>query len=278
MHCNFGKGYQRRNTIVMRQMKSLVLLSLIALATLGCNRVPITKRKQLNLRPESEMIELANVEYSKFLNEHPPLPDTDPRVQQVRRVGEKIKNNVEAFLKKNNASKRVEGFQWQFEVVDEPVVNAWCMPGGKVVVYTELLKLATDDDLLATVMGHEIAHAIARHGNERMSKGVLVNVGGAVLGAGNEEGNNDVFLQSYGIVTTLGMLKYSRKNESEADKLGLVFMALAGYKPEKAIDFWAKMSKLGGEKPPVLVSTHPSDEQRIADIKAFIPEIPKYLE
>ncbi len=241
--------------------------------------MPITKRKQLNLRPESEMIEMANIEYSKFLNEHPPLPASDPRVKQVRRVGEKIKNNVEAFLKKNNAEKRVEGFQWQFEVVDEPIVNAWCMPGGKVVVYTELLKLATDDTLLATVMGHEIAHAIARHGNERMSKALAVNVGGAILGGGQtEEGKTNVFLQSYGLVTTLGMLKYSRNNESEADKLGLVFMALAGYPPAKAIDFWAKMSKLGGEKPPVLVSTHPSDDQRIADIKEFLPEIPKYLE
>lgn len=260
-------------------MKLTYLLSflLIGAISASCVRVPITKRKQLKLRPESEMIEMATVQYSQFLNEHPPLPGTDPRVQQVRRVGDKIKENVEKFLKANNAENRVEGFQWQFEVVDEPVVNAWCMPGGKVVVYTEILKLATDDTLLAVVMGHEIAHAIARHGNERMSQAMAVNVGGVLLGSGgNQEQENNVFLQSYGLVSTLGMLKYSRKHETEADKLGLVFMALAGYEPSRAIDFWKKMSNLGGEAPPQILSTHPSDDTRINDIKEFLPEIPKY--
>lgn len=252
------------------------LALVLAMTVFGCSKVPVTNRRQTKLMDEQDLIEMAIVQYSQFLNEHPPLPPSDARVQQVRRVGAKIQANVESFLEKNNASKRVEGFQWQFEVVDEPIVNAWCMPGGKVVVYSEILKLATDDSLLAVVMGHEIAHAIARHGNERMSNGALVNVGGAILGGGGTEPNSNVFLQSYGVVTSLGMLKYSRKHESEADKLGLVFMALAGYPPAKAVDFWKKMSEIGGEKPPVIMSTHPSDDQRIDDIKAFLPEIPKY--
>ena len=222
------------------------------------------------------MIEMAVEQYSIFLNEHPPLPDNDPRVKRVREVGNKIKDNVEAFLHKQHASDRVEGFVWEFNVVDDPTVNAWCMPGGKVVVYTGILDLATDDDLLATVMGHEIAHAIARHGNERMSNAVMINAGGVILGAGTGNTNN-VFLQSYGIASQLGMLKFSRKHESESDKLGLVFMALAGYKPEKAIDFWEKMSAQGGQAPPEILSTHPSDETRIQDIREFLPEIPKYL-
>ena len=240
----------------------------------ACQRVPITKRRQLNLVPENQLIEIAKVQYAEFLSTAKVLPESDPRSKMVTRVGNNIKDNVEAFLKKEHASKRVEGFEWEFKVVDDPTVNAWCMPGGKVVVYTGILELATDDDLLATVMGHEIAHAIARHGNERYSKGIAVQVGGEVIGA---SAKSDLFKQSYGLATTLGMLKYSRKNESESDKLGLVFMALAGYKAEKAVDFWQKMSALGGQKPPQILSTHPSDETRIADIKAFLPEISKYL-
>jgi len=250
---------------------------LMVIAFIGCSKVPITNRRQSKLMNEQNLIEMAETQYSDFLKEHTPLPETDARVQMVRRVGEKIQASVETFLKENNASNRVEGFGWQFEVVDEPVVNAWCMPGGKVVVYTEILKLATTDDLLATIMGHEIAHAIARHGNERMSNNTIVNIGGSILGGGSEETDGNLFLQSYGIVSTLGMLKYSRKHETEADKLGLVFMALAGYDPQKAVDFWGKMSDLGGDKPAQIFSTHPSDDQRIEDIKAFLPEIPKYL-
>lgn len=264
----------------MRSMLRIsLLLALLTSAVVmeSCNKVPITKRKQLSLIRESTMIEMAQTNYAQFLAEHPPLPPSDPRAERVKRVGDKIAENVEKYLKENGASKRIEGFKWQFNTVDEPVVNAWCMPGGLVVVYTDILKLAgDDDDMLAVVMGHEIAHAIARHGNERMSQSVGVKIGGAVLGASTE--NNNLFLQSYGVASSLGMLAYSRKHETEADKLGLVFMALAGYDPAKAVNFWEKMSDLGGEKPPAIVSTHPSDDKRIQDIKDFLPEMPKYLE
>ena len=262
---------------MLKKLTTLGLLAVFLFTLTACPKVPVTKRRQAKLMNELELIAMAETQYAQFLAEHPPLPDSDPRVKRVKEIGVKIQKNVETFLAEQNASDRVEGFGWEFNVVDEPVVNAWCMPGGKVVVYTEILKLATDDDMLAVIMGHEIAHAIARHGNERMSQQVGVNVVGAVLGAGSKT-NNDVFLQSYGVASTLGILGYSRKHESEADKLGLVFMALAGYNPEKAITFWEKMAELGGEKPPELLSTHPSDDTRIQDIKDFLPEISKYTE
>jgi predicted Zn-dependent protease len=154
------------------------------------------------------------------------------------------------------------------------------MPGGKVVVYTRLLALATTDDELAVIMGHEIAHAIARHGNERMSQGMAAQGLGATLGAvmgNNPNTGQSVFLQAYGIGSVLGILSYSRKHETEADKLGLVFMKMAGYDPTAAIKFWTKMSELGGQAPPELLSTHPSDAKRIKDNAAFIPELTKHL-
>jgi predicted Zn-dependent protease len=263
----------------MKKNIFFVLLTMLMIIQ-SCNKIPITNRRQLNLQPESTMIEMAEVAYTKFLAENPPLPQNDERSQRVERIGKKIAAEVESYLKKNGHAKRIEGFKWEFKTVDQPVVNAWCMPGGKVVVYTEIMKLATDDDMLAVIMGHEIAHAIARHGNERMSQALAVKGMGTIVGGvfdTGSEASQNIFLQSYGLVSALGMLSYSRKHETEADKMGLVFMALAGYNPEKAIDFWQKMASMGGDKPPQMLSTHPSDEKRIQDIKDFLPKIPKYL-
>jgi predicted Zn-dependent protease len=153
------------------------------------------------------------------------------------------------------------------------------MPGGKVVVYTGLLPVTQDEAGLAVVMGHEIAHAIARHGNERMSQGMLVQLGGLALAVAvsqKPEATQNIFLQSYGITSTLGVLKYSRTHESEADKMGLVFSAIAGYDPNVAVSFWERMAAAGGQQPLELLSTHPSDETRINDIKEFLPEAMKY--
>lgn len=253
--------------------KILFLLTVIAFAV-SCTRVPITKRKQLKLMNEQELIAMADTAYSNFLAKHTVLPKSDERSVRVERVGKAIAKSIEGFLEKEGASNRIEGFNWQFNVVDEETVNAWCMPGGKVVVYTGILPLADDDTLLAVVMGHEIAHAVARHGNERMSQGTAVNIGGVVLqsSTGNK---GELFSQSYGVASALGMLKYSRTHETEADKMGLVFMKLAGYNPYKAVVFWEKMAALGGSTPQIL-STHPSDETRIADIKKFLEGIDKY--
>ena len=221
------------------------------------------------------MIGMSVTAYSDFLNQNPEVPTSDPRAAMVARVGDKIAKRVEEYLADNKQSKRVEGFEWQFKLVDQDVVNAWCMPGGKVVFYTGILPITKDEAGLAVVMGHEIAHAVARHGNERMSQGVLLQAGGATLSvmmAEKPQATQDLFLQSYGVASGLGVLKYSRKHESEADRMGLVFMAMAGYDPHEAVEFWKRMSEAGGAKPPEMLSTHPSDERRINDIEEFMGE------
>lgn len=259
-------------------MKRFLFFLLFAACITACVRVPITNRKQLKLLPEDQLIAMADTAYREFLAVNTVLPANDARTVKVRRVGQKIQSSVEAFLKKKNASERIAGFQWEFNVVDDPTVNAWCMPGGKVVVYTGILPLCADDTLLAVVMGHEIAHAVARHGNERMSQQLAVQgIGQTLGGAMADPTKRNVFLQSYGIASTLGTLKYSRTHESEADKMGLVFMYLAGYNPWKAVDFWVKMSAQGGAVPELL-STHPSDETRISDINTFLPQISAFAE
>ena len=243
--------------------------------------VPITGRKQVSLIPEKELIGMSLTNYSKFLNENKPLSATDDRTVQVKRVGENIKRAVEKFMNQKGLSKRLANYQWEFNVVDDKNVNAWCMPGGKVVVYTGLLPITKDEQSLAIVMGHEIAHAIARHGNERMSQALLVQFGGIALTIAMKDKpqvTQNIFLQSYGVGTALGMLKYSRNHESEADKLGLVFAALAGYDPKAAIGFWERMSQENsGPKPPEILSTHPSDETRIKELEKFMPEALKYF-
>lgn len=261
-----------------RISKVLLVLSFIGVA-IACTKVPISDRKQVNLLPESEMINMSLAAYGDFLNQSSVLNESDSRSQMVSRIGEKIAKSVETFLADHGQSKRVEGFQWEFKVVDDPTVNAWCMPGGKVVVYTGILPVTQDETSLAVVMGHEIAHAVARHGNERMSQQLLLEAGGMTLGAVMSEKPQvarDLFMLSYGVGSTLGILAYSRTHETEADKLGLVFMAMSGYDPQASIGFWERMSAQGGQAPPELLSTHPSDETRIQTLKEFMPEALKY--
>lgn len=262
-------------------MKRIFLLSLAALMmTIACTRVPITNRNQLNLLPEDQLMTMADTQYRQFLAQSKVLPKSDPRAQQVERVGRKIQMAVEKFMSSKGMSERIKDYKWEFNTVDDKTVNAWCMPGGKVVVYTGILPLASDEDMLAVIMGHEIAHAIARHGNERMSNIMAAQGVGnvlAVLMGSNPTTGQQIFMQAYGISSQLGILKYSRVNETEADKMGLVFMRLAGYDVNKAITFWGKMAAMGGEAPPEFLSTHPSDQTRIDDIKEFIPQIEKYI-
>ena len=259
--------------------KKLVYVFLFAIAA-SCTRVPITGRKQLNMLPEVDMMNMSLTAYRDFLKSNKVVADNDPKTVLVKKVGGRISKAVEEFMNSNKKyKKRIDGFVWEFNVVDDKVVNAWCMPGGKVVVYTGLLPITEDESSLAVVMGHEIAHAIARHGNERMSQGLAMQMAGvavAVAVSQKSAQTQNVFLQSYGVASGLGMLAYSRKHETEADKMGLVFMAMAGYDPNVAPSFWERMSKSGGVKPPELLSTHPSDETRIKDIKAFLPTAMKY--
>lgn len=263
-----------------RIKKGLVLLVLGAMV-IACSRVPITNRKQVNLLPESQMIAMSLEAYGQFLNTNDVVSASDSRTQMVKRCGEKIKNSVEAYLRDNGHGKRIDGFEWEFNLVDDDLVNAWAMPGGKVVVYTGLLDVAQDEKGLAVVMGHEIAHAIARHGNERMSQQLLLQAGGVTLSVlMNEkpEVARDLFLLSYGVAGGLGSLAFSRNHESESDKMGLIFMAMAGYNPQEAPAFWERMSAGGGPEPPEFMSTHPNHDTRIANLEAFMPEAMKYYQ
>jgi predicted Zn-dependent protease len=261
-------------------MRKLVIIGVAALTITACTRVPITNRSQLNMLPESEMIGLSLTEYNTFLSKSIVEPSSSANEQMVERIGARISSAVESYFRQNKMSKRLEGYKWEFHLVDDKQANAWCMPGGKVVVYSGLLPYTQDETGLAFVMGHEIGHAVARHGNERMSEGLIAQAGGLALNVAlsqKSEQTRNIFLTAYGVGANYGvMLPYSRTHESEADKLGLVFMAIAGYNPAEASVFFERMSKGSGPKPPELLSTHPSDETRIRDIKAFLPQALKY--
>jgi len=255
----------------------------IALITFGfsCTKVPVTGRKQLSLLPESMMLQTSFSSYNDFLakNKNKTVSVGNANAAMVQNVGKNIAAAVTRYMKQKGLSKRIKGYKWEFNLIDDKTVNAWCMPGGKVVVYTGLLPISQNEEGLAVVMGHEIAHAIARHGNERMSQGLLVQMGGlglAVALSQKPKETQNLFMQSYGAASTLGVLKYSRTHESEADKMGLIFMAMAGYNPQSAVSFWERMAKQGGGSSFELLSTHPSDETRIKDIKAFLPQATKY--
>lgn len=259
----------------MRKLQSLLLVLFLS----ACSSVPITGRKQLNLMPESDLIGMSITQYSDFLSQNNVLPDSDPRTQQVKRVGARIEAACKSFLKSTGQSSRIKNFAWEFNVVDDPTVNAWCMPGGKIVFYTGILPICASDEGVAVVMGHEIAHAVARHGNERMSQQMALQVGGVGLSVALSQKpalTQDLFNLSYGVGSQLGSLAFSRKHETESDKMGLVFMTVAGYDPNEAVEFWQRMSAQGGEKPPEMLSTHPSDDRRVNDLREFIPTAKAY--
>jgi predicted Zn-dependent protease len=257
----------------------LVLFVLLVLVE-ACARVPITGRRQMNLVGESTVMGMAEGQYREVLQTSRMVPDSDPRTQMVKRCGDRIARSATQYLNENRQGQRVEGFQWEFNLIDDPTVNAWCMPGGKVAFYTGILPVTADETGMAVVMGHEIAHAIARHGNERMSQGLALQGAGMtieVLTSQKPSLANDLFLQSFGIGSQLGMLAYSRTHETEADKMGLVFMAMAGYDPREAPKFWERMSAGSqGQAPPELLSTHPSDATRIRDLENYMAEALKY--
>lgn len=245
----------------------------------SCARVPISNRRQVNLLPEVQMIGMAQASYADFLSQHPVAPDYDRDAEMLNRVGFKIAEAVEKYMTDQHMLNRIEGFEWEFKLVQDPLVNAWCMPGGKIVFYTGILPICESEEGVAVVMGHEIAHAIARHGNERMSQQLIIQAGGATLAVLTQERPQlaqDLFFMSYGVGTSLGALAFSRQHETEADQLGLIFMALAGYNPQEAPLFWERMAAQGGGAPPEFLSTHPSHETRIADLNAFLPEAMSY--
>jgi predicted Zn-dependent protease len=252
----------------------------IAVIIISCSVVPFTGRKQLSLVPESEMITMGFAAYQEFLKENPVSSDRTA-ASLVSKVGSDISSAVNAYFTSNNLADRLKGYQWEYSLVDSKVPNAFCLPGGKVVVYSGILPIAADANGLAVVMSHEIAHAVARHGNERMSQQLLVQMGGIALSEAvknKPQETQGIYNSVYGIGAQMGvMLPYSREHEYEADQMGLIFMAMAGYNPEAAIAFWERMSKAsGGQAPPEFLSTHPADANRIKKIRKALPEAMKY--
>lgn len=262
-----------------RITSSLLLVAAILLAAIGCSKVPLTGRQQFSLIPESTLSQMSASEYQSFLSKSQ-VVNSGTDAQMVKTVGQRISQSVQTYLTQNKAGDRVKGFKWEFNLIESKEQNAWCMPGGKVAVYTGLLPVTKDETGLAIVMGHEIAHAIAQHGNERMTQGLLQQLGaiGLAVALQNKPAQTqDLFMQAYGIGSQVGLLlPFSRKQESEADQLGLIFAAMSGYDPNQAVPFWERMSKIGGAAPPEILSTHPSNSTRIADLKKFMPTALKY--
>lgn len=261
-------------------LKTSTLLLAGAIWLAACSTVAVTNRKQLNLISNEDLIPMASQEYEKIIRTGP-LSKNAEQTAMIRRVGVNIQKAVERYMANSGRSAELKLFAWEFNLIDDPkTVNAWCMPGGKVAFYTAILPICKDETGVAIVMGHEVAHAIANHGRERMSQQMAAQLGFDVLSVAlgqNPTGSEQVLMQAVGAGTSLGMLKFSREHESEADHLGIIFMAMAGYDPKQAPLFWERMSTMsGGGQPPEFISTHPSHETRISDLKGWIPEAMQY--
>ncbi len=225
---------------------------------------------------------MAKQEYSSFLSQNTVVSSSQSKdAEMVRRVGSRIASAITSYYKSKGLGSALEGFNWEYNLVNSKDVNAWCMPGGKIVVYTGLLPVTQNEAALAVVVGHEVAHAVAKHGNERMSQGLIQQLGGAALSvalSSKPEQTQNLFMQAYGVGTNVfGVLPHSRKQELEADQLGLIYAALAGYNPREAIPLWQRMEAMSnGQKPPEFLSTHPSESNRIAKLQQQMPEALKY--
>lgn len=262
-------------------MKKILVVIISTFIFTGCVLNLVTGRKQLSLVNEAELQQMAFTQYNSFLSENKVLnPAKNNDAALVSRVGTRIANAITTYYTNLGKQSVIEGYTWEFNTVESEEANAWCMPGGKVVVYSGLLPITQTEAALAIVMGHEIAHSIAKHGNERMSQAMVQQMGGMALQvalAQEPEKTQNLFLMSYGIGSQLGaMLPWSRQQETEADQYGLIFAALAGYDPREAIPFWQRMSEAGGGSPPEFLSTHPSDETRMRKLKKFMPEALKH--
>ena len=247
---------------------------------ISCATVPLTGRKQINLVGDSEVNASAAQSYKQLLSDpSTKVISNTTDAQRVKRVGNQLATAIEKYLKENGYGDQYS-FQWEFNLIQSKEVNAWCMPGGKVAVYSGILPVTMDDAGLATVMGHEIGHAIARHSAERISQQMAAQAGGSLVGvatSNKSQATQAIVNQLYGVGGQLVLLKYSRNQESEADRLGLTFMAMAGYDPNNAVLFWQRMAAQNkGGAPPEFLSTHPADATRIEDIKNRIPEAMKY--
>jgi predicted Zn-dependent protease len=271
--------FRSPNKTVFMNLKLPILAAAGILFLSSCYKNPVTGRRSLNLVDEGTMNSLAAQQYTTFMTTNKTVA-TGKDAAMVKNIGVRMSAAVQQYLSQKGQSSLTNGYNWEFNLVSSNEANAWCMPGGKVVVYTGILPITQNETSLAVVMGHEIAHAIARHGNERMSQQLAVEAGGVALSTAlstQPAQTQSIFNSVYGVGGQLGVLAYSRKHESEADHMGLIFMAMAGYNPAEAVNFWQRMAAMQNTaKPPVFLSTHPDDQQRIDQIKQWLPEAQKY--
>ncbi len=262
-----------------RRLAAVLLAAMFVFA--GCATVPLTNRSQLNLIPESEMNSLSFQQYDQVIAES--QLSTDPQATaMIKRVGARIQDAVERYFQQAGQPHALDGYQWEFNLIQSDQVNAWCMPGGKVAFYSGILPICQDDTGVAVVMGHEVAHAIAHHGAERMSQQMVAQLGSTALAQAlqnKSEQTQAIYMTAFAVGAQYGaLLPFSRTQESEADHLGLIFMAMAGYDPRVAPAFWERMSAQGGAAPPEFLSTHPSDATRIRQLQDWLPEALKYYQ
>ncbi|MEN8157472.1 MAG: M48 family metallopeptidase [Bacteroidota bacterium] len=258
-------------------MRKLIIVALLYLVS--CSSVPLTGRKQFIVIPSSQMISLSNDSYTQVLEESE-MSTNQHYVTMVRTVGEKLAVAVEAYMKQNGMEAALEGYDWQYNVIVSEQLNAWCMPGGKIAFYEGIMPVCQDEAGVAVVMGHEIAHAVAKHGNERMSQQLAVQMGGAALSEAlqtQRQETMELAMLAFGVGAKVGLeLPYSRTHESEADELGLYFMAMAGFDPQVAPVFWERMDESSGELPPEFLSTHPHPHNRVAHLHSIMPKALEY--
>lgn len=264
----------------MKRLINFKILVIFLILFAACAEVPLTHRKSLKLLPQPQLLSMSLQHYDQVLKKEKLSKDPE-LVGMVKRVGKRIAGAAEAFLKELDRGREVSNYQWEFALIkDDKVANAWCMPGGKVAVYTGIFPYTRDENGLAVVIGHEVAHALANHGNERMSHELLATMGGVALSVALAErprATQDLFLAAFGVGASLGfLLPYSRVQESEADRIGVMLMAKAGYDPRGALPFWERMREAGGQSPPEFLSTHPSPDSRIANLKGYITETMPY--
>jgi len=263
-------------------IRSIISLFVLSAMIIACSKNALTGKGQFTLLPESELQTMATTEYQQFLSSNKVVATSNNRdAEMVRRVGQRITKAVDAYYAEKGMTDKLAGFKWEYNLVDDKAVNAWCMPGGKIVVYTGLLPITQNEAALAAVMGHEVSHALLQHGNQRMSQGLAQQLGGVALSvavANKPQQTQNLFLGAYGAGTQLGvLLPFSRKHELEADDWGLKFSAMAGYNPQEAINLWKRMEQAsGGQKPPEFMSTHPSEGRRIEQLEKLMPAALKY--
>tara|TARA_B100000949_G_scaffold42230_1_gene35855 strand:+ start:6887 stop:7696 length:810 start_codon:yes stop_codon:yes gene_type:complete len=254
-------------------MKKIILTILVLVLAVACKTNPFTGKSTLNFYPNSQMFPMAFSQYDQFLEENKVVKGTS-EAQMITKVGQRIATAAERWLDANGHPGYLKDYQWEYNLVDDETVNAWCMPGGKIVFYTGILPIAQDETGIAVVMGHEVAHALADHGAQRMSASTLQQIG-AVAGnvAIKDDQTRGLFNQAYGVGSQIGvMLPFSRNHETEADRIGLQIMAIAGYDPSEAAELWKRMkANSGGQAPPEFLSTHPSNDTRINNLTAWAP-------